>query len=563
MKKIGLFFFFYWIIFSNTQIESQEIFPWEKILEINLKTFNLSQYLPRSEKGNLLASRSFSAGNLSNFKSKKKIQNQQKTKTSKKKKGRAFWESFAFMSVSAALYWWRWGLWAEDWQYSFTWKDQKKRFFSFEASKFDSNSFMTNFSHGPNGAIFYNIARTNQLSVGTSYLYALVTSLFWEYVVEYKEIVSLNDNLFNLFCGYSMGEPLFQLGKYLSNQPSKVAKILGYIFNPVLAVNNWLDRKKGNKLGKDTDSFMQKANFFFGPVYGDFSGRKNYFSHFNFGFETRLVSIPGYHKPGKASQTIKDTLFSEIYMDINLGSKYIEEFNIYSKAAFFGYFNKNIIEKKNSALKGYQFLLALGSAYDMYRKRSTAPYDTITSGSSHSERIEVTTPTEFSDKMAIINIVGPIMELSLFIDKFSLTIGTEIFFDFAMVNSLALKQYSELNSLSSIKTTLRYYGYYYAYGFTGISNFAIQFKNFNLKIKLKYHQYHSIQGLDRFQEYLSDDFSLSDSRLVCLFGLGYQFPGKPLQVVLSYQGIDRKGNGENITHKNREKRILIQMKYKF
>jgi hypothetical protein len=561
MKKFGLLIFFFWNIIITPALKCHETYSWEKILNQKLKMFNLSQFLYMPETTNPLVYKLYRTEIQSQLGSKNFRHSH--PKINKKKGSRAFWESFAFMSVSAALYWWRWGLWAEDWQYSFTWEDQKKRFFSLEATKFDSNSFMTNFSHGPNGAIFYNIARTNRLPVSTSYLYALFTSLFWEYVVEYKEIVSLNDNIFNLFCGYSMGEPLFQIGRYLSNQPSKAAKIIGYMFNPALAVNNWLDRKKGDKLDRDRDTFMQYANIFFGPVYGDYSDEKNYFNHFNLGIETRLVSIPGYDKPGKVSRKINKTLFSEIYMDIYLGTKYIEEFNIYSKAAFWGFFKKNITENEGQSLNGYQFVVALGSAYDMYRKRSTAPYDTITSGSSHSERIEVTTPTEFSDKMAIINIVGPIIELSLFWDKWRIILGAECFFDFAMINSLALKQYSEFNSLSGIKSTLRYYGYYYAYGFTGLSSLSIQYEKFNLKMKVKYHQYYSIQGLDRFQDYLRDDFSLNDSRLVFSFSMAYQFPRTPLQIVLGYQTIGRKGTIKDIIYKNQEPRIFIQLKYNF
>ncbi|MCK4942945.1 MAG: DUF3943 domain-containing protein, partial [Candidatus Aminicenantes bacterium] len=224
---------------------------------------------------------------------------------SPKKTGRALMESFVFMAVSTALYWWRWGLWAEDWQYSFTWEEQRIRFFTLEATKFDSNSFMTNFSHGPNGAIFYNIARTNNLTVGESYLFAITSSLFWEYVIEYKEIVSINDNLFNSFLGFSMGEPLYQLGKYLSHREETFSKVLAVIVNPILALNNWLSGEGRVKNSRLLSLYQLESHLLFGPIQGDFSGTTPGYNYFNIGFKSSLISIPGYEQSGESQKKLK------------------------------------------------------------------------------------------------------------------------------------------------------------------------------------------------------------------------------------------------------------------
>ena len=475
-----------------------------------------------------------------------------------KNQGRALVESLAFMSVSAALYWWRWGLWAEDWQYSFTWEEQKLRFFTFEATKFDSNSFMTNFSHGPNGAIFYNFARTNRLSVVESSLYALITSLFWEYVIEYKEIVSINDNLFNTFLGFSMGEPLFQLGHYLSHQRETASRILGIIFNPVLALNNWLSGKKG-KLKDDSLTISQHdGTLIFGPIHGHGQSDISRFDHLNMGFQGRLVSIPGYGTPGKSRLKLNNPFMSEIFADINLGTKEIEEFNIVTKATLLGYFTKNI-KPTRAQLKGIQFFWGLGSAFDMFRRKSNAPYDTITSGSSQSERIEVTRPTEFSDKWAIINMLGPLFEFSAFLGSASLQLRLEAYFDFALINSLALSKYSDQNYLGGIKSTLSQYGYYYGYGFTALSSLDIRNDPFTLQAKLKYHQLESIEGLDRFQDFVSDDFHLADSRLLGDLSLSYRFHRTPISCKLGYQRIIRKGTISDIHRRESEHRLYFQI----
>lgn len=478
-----------------------------------------------------------------------------------KKCGRAFFESLAFMSVSAVLYWWRWGLWAEDWQYSFTWEEQRIRFFTLEATKFDSNSFMTNFSHGPNGAIFYNFARTNHLGVFESCLYAIITSLFWEYVIEYKEIVSVNDNLFNSFLGFSMGEPLFQLGHYLSHQRDSASRILGIIFNPVLALNNWLSGKKGKLSYGDLRSYRHRGSLFFGPVNGWDAGSSGY-RHFNIGFRSQLLSIPGYETPGKTGRKLNKPFLSELFADINLGSQQIEEFNIVTKATVLGYFSKNI-RSTRSGKRGTQVFWGLGSAYDMHRKKSDAPYDTITSGSSQSEWIEVTRPTEFSDKWAIINTLGPLFELSAFMGSVSLRLRVEAYFDFALMNALALGAFSEQNILAGIKSTLSKYGYYYAYGFTALSKLSIRLHPFSLQGKIKYHHLDSIDGLDRFQDYIEDDFHLRDSRLLADLNLSWRIKETPISCQLGFRRIFRKGTIKEIRQQESEHRLYFRMMVHF
>lgn len=468
-------------------------------------------------------------------------------------------ESFSFMAISAALYWWRWGLWAEDWQYSFSWEDQRIRFFTMEATKFDSNSFMTNFSHGPNGAIFYNFARTNHLTVGESYLFAISTSLFWEYLIEYKEIVSLNDNLFNSFLGFSMGEPLFRLGDYLSHREEAFSNILAAIVNPLLTLNNWLSGKNRIRDKSLLARSRLDSCLLFGPLHGDFSGTDPGYDYFNIGIKSSLISIPHYNEPGKDHMKLTSPFFSEVFADMNLGATCIEEFNIITKANLFGYFKKNLKRNMNR-LKGYQFYLALGSAFDMFRKTSKAPYDTITSGSSTSEFIEVTRPTDFSDKMAIINTFGPMMEFTLFLAGTTFKLNIEAYFDFALINSFALSKYSDENPLYSIKSTLRKYGYYYAYGFTALSSLRVQKGNITLDGLLKYHQFDSIDGLDRFQDSIDDDFHLIDSRLSLQIGLGYRIPQTHITLLLSYQTIDREGSIKEINHREIEKKIYFQIK---
>jgi len=45
--------------------------------------------------------------------------------------------------------------------------------------------------------------------------------------VEWREVFSVNDTFMTVFGGLSIGEPWYQLARYLTTRPSPVARALG------------------------------------------------------------------------------------------------------------------------------------------------------------------------------------------------------------------------------------------------------------------------------------------------------------------------------------------------
>ena len=58
---------------------------------------------------------------------------------------------------------------------------------------------------------------------------------------------------------------------------------------------------------------------------------------------------------------------------------------------------------------------------------------------------------------------------------------------------------------------------------------------------MRYHDFNSIEGLDRFQEYVTDDIHMKDRRLAAGVLIGYHFPETPIIFVVSHERIDRRG----------------------
>lgn len=97
-----------------------------------------------------------------------------------------------------------------------------KRRFTGGAWKYDTNPFPINWAwHAYDGAQYHLIARANDLSFGEAMLYGIGTSVLWEFSVEFREQVSINDVILTSAAGTVMGEYLHWLGRYLESAPQK------------------------------------------------------------------------------------------------------------------------------------------------------------------------------------------------------------------------------------------------------------------------------------------------------------------------------------------------------
>src|SRR6185436_7240239 len=95
-----------------------------------------------------------------------------------------------------------------DWDLRWDGPSWKRKLTSLDAVRFDQNLFQTNaVSHTRAGVAHYQILRGNGFSAGASALGTFATSAIWEYLIEFKELVSLNDLIVNSVSGFAIGEP--------------------------------------------------------------------------------------------------------------------------------------------------------------------------------------------------------------------------------------------------------------------------------------------------------------------------------------------------------------------
>lgn len=484
----------------------------------------------------------------------------------RKRAGRAFLLNYSLEIANSLKYWIKYSRWIEDWQFELNWEDQKRRWFTAEGYKFDSNPFLTNWTHILSGAIYYNFARYNMFNTLESTLFMLGANLYWEYVTEWREVISIGDNICTGIGGISIGEPLYWIGSYFSHKPGLANKILGFIFNPVVGLNGLLDRNKTKSRREILSQIRPDFSLYFGSKTATINGEGGHDgTFFNLGTEICFHLVREYGKPVNLNRYHRTTLYTELSADFTVGANSIEEYTIFSRAILFGWLWQKLVADGSNRLRGHSLILGAGTAFDFFEKKPVAYYDR---GEYHYDFTGGETapqPTEFADKMAVLNLIGPVCQFSLHSPDFRLRATAAACIDFGLVNSLAVNPYSQENDLyhPRTKTTLSYYGYYYALGFTLSSDMVATYRQFDIQGKFKYQYYDSIEGLDRFQEDLEDDPNVIDSRLLLRMGLGYSLPASPVQFLLAIEHINRRGTLKEITAHQKENRIYTQLKISF
>jgi hypothetical protein len=479
----------------------------------------------------------------------------------KRRPGRAWLEMGAFLAYSNASYWYR-AAFPEDWQFQLTLDSQIPRIFFLEGWRFDSNNFKLNWTHAPAGGLYYEFARACNMSWLQSWLMAIAASTYWEVVVEWKEVISTNDQLTTGIAALAVGEPWYQVGHFLSHQSGFFLQALSFL-NPVVKFNHWLDRKEPG--AKD---YVQPGWHDFGLFAGvrhlASSGKASETGAY-FGFHTRLLGLSEYGKPGDIRETLKDTYWSEMSLDYTVRNGHADETNFYTGAVPWGYFRQKI----DGGLEGYSLTIGLGSSFEYFKKRPVDPYDYDPVPAHQGLDLHLERPRNFTDKLAVVHLAGPVLDWTIFRSGLKVRTVAEAYVDFALVNSYALNEYSQLHhtppldTIGGMKTTVLYYGYYYAFGGTLSGRTNVEWRGLRARALASFGAWSSVDIWDRFQAEVTNNAHLDDNRFRWLLGAGWKLPRVPLELFVNFEGIRRWGRLLEVRVHGLEKRTFAGLEFSF
>jgi hypothetical protein len=483
------------------------------------------------------------------------VHDQEKTKPAPKV-GRAFLEMGLTMMVSAANYWHKYSQFIEDWQFTLTWKDQKRKLFTSEGLRLDSNNLRLNWTHAWSGAMYYNWARSNRLGVFASFLFSSGGSLIWEYIAEWREISSINDHIFTWSGGPAIGEPLYQIADHFRSRPGLANRIACLLVDPLLAINDLIDGK--NRVPRLPSPDGSDFRFSLGGKHGPVSAVDNAAGHAAFDLDLRLVTLPGYGRPGSGSGYSRQPIDNDYRISFSFNGRLVEEFSGHTRCVLGGWWWKDVRAGENGTLWGSESWLGPVMAWDVFQKKPVAMYDGNELGMTD-PWFEREQPTRYTDKYSSIHLVGPAFSLTRYSGRLTARLDLEATVDFSMVNSLAYNDYSLGHDVWGVKTTLHNWGYYYSFGYSLGGRIDLRFKGLRAEGGLHYQRFSSIQGLDRFQDDITDDSRLNDSRFVYHAGLSAAIPRTPIFLSLNLEGIDRRGRFHDVCVRNHELRVFYRL----
>lgn len=485
---------------------------------------------------------------------------------------RAFIEGGLIMGASQANYWRRYIDWVEDWQFKFNWKDQTRRLFTSHGWRFDSNAYFTNWGHALSGAIYYNAYRTNYLSWSRSLLYTTLTSLYWELLVEWREVISINDNIFTIIGGFPVGEVFFQTGSFLQSHPGWLAKLMGGLLNPMRAFNRWLDRKQSIF---HPEFSAHRFRLYAGHRSGKNLAGEQHRSFAELGLTADLVRVPGYDQPGKLNEWRGDILSTHLGMQLLVGSDGLEEYEILAGTMPWGWVWQDLSPVKDWNTRGHSLIIGAVMAFELYSQRQYWKYERKDPFFRPIDYVQIPLPTQFTDKYAAVHLIGPRMEWRYRGRGFEWTTSAETTLDFAMTGAFALNDYTNsqyrnvsgsdvFNPLEEMKSTLANYGYYYGLGLSASIELELRTAaGVDWSAWAKAWVSNSIEGLDRFADDINDSIKIRDSRSRLGTSLGYRLPGSAVQVRLMFEQVLRMGKISDFVSRERDFRLSMHLCYGF
>lgn len=396
---------------------------------------------------------------------------------------RGQWKVLGFTLIGFAVLEIGRGIWPEDRDYE--WEDFGERFASWDQWLFEDNLlFYNSTAHLLMGWGFYLSCRP-YLSRIESFLSTALTSFLFEILLEHKEVVSISDLIVTPFSGAAAGEVFQQLHEYYASGDSRHLlrhKILSVFFNP------W----------KSLDDLLFG---FYQPPYGD-KGELEVMLYTSLGttahssqdeesplligagFRMRLSNLPHYFREGRHGRLVTDTAFAELLFHTRNG---VDEFRFATHAVWGGYHWQDIRDPGAGRPVGWSVFVGLGTRFDHDQRRFGG----------------------LSDWSSTMNILGPALEGAALFPLGYLRLELDAFGDFALPRTLAFEAYKETveDPLEEGVRGVLVRDYYYGFGVTARARLTLTLGDLRMEGGYTFQQVWAINGQNRIQERIKQDFS--------------------------------------------------------
>lgn len=383
--------------------------------------------------------------------------------------------------------------------------------FTGEAWRFDNNGFDMNFVlHPLTGAGTHVLARGNYIDFWPSTAYTLGVSFFWEYVIEFKEKVSVNDVIVTTGGGVPIGEFFHKLGTYLhsADDPGAGLTALQWSLGTSVAMHRALDGpapppEVRDSLGLDAD-IWHLFDLSYEPTWVSSPSDATFVMH-----QTRargeLVSMPGYGRAGRMSRWFHEAEISRLDLAVQ-GSERGAGLHVDSELVLAGYHRQALAPLVGGSLEGHATTVGLALAF----------------------RFRNTDAAGFDDRQGILRIPGPSVRTWVGTAGLAAALHAQAHPSFAGLSSLSFPAWRGENPDPRTKAIAAREGYFYGWGWSATVGGALHAGPLELRADFRLDQLDSQENLDRAQEIVEADVDLDESLVESRLELRLRVPSTPL-----------------------------------
>lgn len=408
--------------------------------------------------------------------------------------------------------------------------------FDGEAWILDNNSLAVNFlGHPLSGGLSYSMARANHQSVAGAFGYSFLTSFLWEFLLEFKEKVSVNDTIVTPGTGVPLGEFFFKLGLYLDTRAGSSASldVARWLLGTGVALDRSLDgRPPPRVVSRDNLGFSRAIWHEFSVRYGaqwvETPSEPDY-ARYGLGFSGRLVTLPGYLRPGRGGTGFYRAEVSDFSLALE-ASRHGAGLFVTADTLLAGYHAQAMYraprEVRGEAATfgsslGFVFLRSSANRYRSFEQAEAQPDPRLSYHTPHSR-----------EQYAAFHLPGLGIDLRSQRGGCRFELSGRVQPSFAGLGAAAFYDWAAANLDEKGKHILHRQGYFYGWGGAASARASLALGALRAGFDVMYGHYLSQQGLDRHIERITVDVPAEGSVLMYRGSLGLAPSTLPVTVSL-------------------------------
>lgn len=381
--------------------------------------------------------------------------------------------------------------------------------FDGQAWRVDNNSLAVNFiAHPLAGGLAYSMARANHHDVFTSFGYASLTSFLWEFVLEFKEKVSVNDLIVTSPTGVPIGEFFYKLGLYLDTaaRPGLGTQAARWTLGTGVSLDRALDGRpppvvdERDELGFTSiiwHEFEAGAGLDFvqSPGVSDYTRPR-------IGMLGRLVTLPGYLAPKAFRRGFYQAEISEFAWAVE-ASTYGAGLALHADTVVAGYHFQDL-RGTVGVPHGFAATFGVSLGYDYLRSHANHFSEFDSAAQAPPPDLSYHVPV-LAEQYGALQLPGPAVDYRVYLPGVRLVLTARAAPSYAGFGAPAFYEWTGENLEERSKHILHRQGYFYGWGGMGSLGGSLAIGPLVLGGRTMYASYVSQDGLDRHIERVTVD----------------------------------------------------------